>query len=88
MRSGSDLLSMRGVRKVYPSGTVALSGVDLRVGAGEVVGLVGANGAGKSTLIKVRAGARPATDGTIEWEGTPRSWSSPAEAQAAGVATV
>lgn len=45
--------------------TVALDGVDLRVAAGSVYGLVGPNGAGKSTLLGVLAGLRRPTAGTV-----------------------
>ena len=45
----------RGVWKRY-GGTVALAGVDLRVAAGAVVGLVGPNGSGKTTLLHAVAG--------------------------------
>ncbi len=44
----------------------ALKGVDLDVGAGEIVGLVGANGAGKTTLVKALAGILHPTGGTAE----------------------
>jgi ABC-2 type transport system ATP-binding protein len=52
------------LRKVYGD-TVALDGVDLRVEAGSVYGLVGPNGAGKSTLIGLVAGLRHASDGEV-----------------------
>jgi ABC-2 type transport system ATP-binding protein len=42
---------------------VALEGIDLVVGRGEFVGLIGANGAGKTTLVKLLAGIVPATSG-------------------------
>ncbi|HKO08372.1 MAG TPA: ABC transporter ATP-binding protein [Alphaproteobacteria bacterium] len=47
----------------------ALVGVDLTVGAGEIVTLVGANGAGKSTLLKSISGLLPARSGEISFEG-------------------
>ncbi len=45
-------VAVEGIRHVYKGGTVALDGIDLRVGAG-LFGLLGPNGAGKSTLMKI-----------------------------------
>ena len=41
----------------------ALAGIDLCVGRGELVALVGANGAGKSTLLRALSGVQPSTGG-------------------------
>lgn len=49
----------------------AVAGVDLRVAAGEIVGLIGPNGSGKSTLLSTIAGAYPPDDGAILFEGQP-----------------
>jgi ABC-2 type transport system ATP-binding protein len=51
----SAALGVTGLEKRYGS-TRALTGVDLEVGEGELVGLLGPNGAGKSTLVKIACG--------------------------------
>ncbi len=48
-------VELRGISKDFGSNR-ALDGVDLRIGQGEVVGLVGQNGSGKSTLVKILSG--------------------------------
>ncbi len=65
----------------------ALRGVDLQVGRGEVVTLVGANGAGKSTLLRAISGLVPAK-GTIELEGKSILGWSPESVVQAGLAHV
>jgi ribose transport system ATP-binding protein len=82
------LLQLSGVRKVFPTGTVALQGVDLAIRAGTVHGLLGANGAGKSTLIKILSGALTASAGSIAWQGHSVQWKRPSQAKKAGVATL
>lgn len=47
----------------------ALSEVSVRVGAGEIVSVIGANGAGKSTLLKTICGLAKPASGKVEWEG-------------------
>ncbi len=60
-----QIVSLKGVAKSF--GAVrALAGVDLAVGAGECLGLVGHNGAGKSTLMNVLAGTLTPDTGAIE----------------------
>jgi branched-chain amino acid transport system ATP-binding protein len=64
----TPLLSVRGVTAYYGN-IVALKGVDIDVGEGEIVALIGANGAGKSTLMMTIFGNLRARDGTILFDG-------------------
>jgi branched-chain amino acid transport system ATP-binding protein len=61
-------LEIRGVATFYGA-IQALHGVDLKVGKGEVVTLIGANGAGKSTLLMTICGSPRARAGSIKLEG-------------------
>ncbi len=81
------VLTMQGIGKEFP-GVVALADVDLRLFAGEVHALMGENGAGKSTLIKVLTGVHDVQRGEIRLGGRPVRFSSPLEAQQAGISTV
>jgi len=47
----------------------ALMGVDLKVGEGELVAIIGANGAGKTTLLSAIAGLRPLRAGSVRFRG-------------------
>ena len=61
-------LEVLGVSKRFP-GVRALSDVDLHLGAGEVLALIGENGAGKSTLMKILAGVQEPDAGEIRIDG-------------------
>ena len=66
----------------------ALNGVNLKIDAGEVLGLMGDNGAGKSTLVKIMAGNFPPTDGDIYLGGQKVEFHSPVDARRKGVEVV
>jgi putative ABC transport system ATP-binding protein len=54
MSSPSEsIVTLRGVRREYPGGVVALRDVELDVGRGELVAIVGPSGSGKTTLLNV-----------------------------------
>jgi sulfonate transport system ATP-binding protein len=63
------MLSIESVYKIYPGGTEALAGVNLRVKAGEIVAVVGGSGCGKTTLLRLAAGLDPASRGRIRLDG-------------------
>ena len=70
----TPILSIRGLRKAYKSGTEALKSVDLDIMPGEIFALLGPNGAGKTTLISIVCGLVTATDGEVLVDG--RHWRS------------
>src|SRR5688500_15560294 len=82
--NNTPLLEMEGISKRFP-GVVALDQVDLNVGAGEVVALIGENGAGKSPLMNILGGAIARNAGTIKIKGTPVEINSPRDAAAHGI---
>ncbi|WP_047469360.1 sugar ABC transporter ATP-binding protein [Streptomyces sp. M10] len=81
------MLTMQGVSKSF-LGVRVLHDVDLDLCEGEVHALVGENGAGKSTLMKILAGEHVPDAGRLTLDGTPRSFTHPAQAQAAGIGVI
>ncbi len=73
---GAPVMTLQGVRAGYGRIEV-LHGIDLCVGAGEVLALLGPNGAGKSTLLKVAGGRLPPTSGSASVMGRPLSGKGP-----------
>jgi general nucleoside transport system ATP-binding protein len=81
------LLSLIGIGKSFGD-LVALAGVDLEIGAGEVVGVLGENGAGKSTLMNIATGLLQPDHGEIRRDGELRRFESPRDSTAAGIGMV
>jgi branched-chain amino acid transport system permease protein len=66
--STEKILSLRDVAKKF-GGVVALDGIDLEIGAGELVGIIGPNGSGKTTLINVVSGLYRPDSGQVVFDG-------------------
>jgi ABC-2 type transport system ATP-binding protein len=66
------ILSIRGLTKVYPSGTEALKPLDLDIRSGEIFALLGPNGAGKTTMISIVCGIVTPTSGEVLIDG--KNW--------------
>ncbi len=62
------MLELRNVSRSY-RGIPAIAHVSFRVGAGEIVGYLGANGSGKSTTVKIITGILQPNDGQVLFEG-------------------
>jgi len=85
--SDSPLLQIEGVHAGYGR-TEVLHGVDLTVGEGELVALIGANGAGKSTLLKTAVGMLTPKAGRVVLAGKDVSGVTPERLVRRGVALV
>ena len=81
------MLEIKHLSTGYEAGDV-LHEIDLKVGKGEIVALVGANGAGKSTLVKTVSGLVPARIGEVLFEGRRIERMRPRERVALGIAHV
>ncbi|PRB19267.1 ABC transporter ATP-binding protein [Microbacterium sp. MYb62] len=80
--TGETLLRLVGVTQQYGHGATAvsaLSGVDLEVGRGELVAVMGASGSGKSTLLAIAGGLAKPTTGEVVIEGEYLSEQTPAQ---------
>lgn len=69
-----SLLKIAGLAKLYSLGQKevrALDGIDLEVGDGEFIVIVGRSGSGKTTLLRILAGLETKTAGVIEFQGAP-----------------
>ncbi|WGD37172.1 ATP-binding cassette domain-containing protein [Lysinibacter sp. HNR] len=81
------LVDLTNVGKRYGN-IIALGGIDLQVGPGEVTCVLGDNGAGKSTLIKIIAGLHQHDEGRYRVRGEEVKFTSPRRALERGIATV
>ncbi|MFC4310318.1 ABC transporter ATP-binding protein [Steroidobacter flavus] len=63
-------------------------GIDLDIGSGQRVALVGSNGAGKSTIVRAINGLLPLRDGRVEWDGASIGSLGASQRTRAGIATV
>lgn len=73
---GRPVLELHDVTKVFAGATghrPVLDGLDLSVGEGELVALVGRSGSGKTTLLTIAAGMEPADRGLVSLGGAPLS---------------
>ena len=73
--AAAGALALAGVAVTFPTREegplVALDGVDLAIGGGEVIALIGPNGCGKSTLLRVIAGLLTPAAGSASLDGAP-----------------
>jgi len=72
MSDDNIVLSALGIHRVFPSGSRELhilKGIDIELGRGEFISLLGPSGSGKSTLLHILAGLDTPTDGRVFWAG-------------------
>jgi branched-chain amino acid transport system ATP-binding protein len=84
--SAGELLRISGLSTGYGK-VIVLRGIDLTIGAGEIVALLGPNGAGKTTLLRAVSGLLP-WSGSVQFGGRDLSGAGPRETAKAGLVHV
>ncbi|MEA2880505.1 MAG: branched-chain amino acid transport system ATP-binding protein [Hyphomicrobiales bacterium] len=84
--SAGELLRISGLSTGYGK-VIVLRGIDLTIGAGEIVALLGPNGAGKTTLLRAVSGLLP-WSGSVQIGGRDLSGAGPRETAKAGLVHV
>lgn len=64
------MLTISRIAKTYANGTRALDDINLRIGSGEIVSIIGGSGCGKSTLLRLLSGLDTPSAGSVEVDGT------------------
>ena len=65
------MIELAGVSLKYPDGTLALKGIDLEIGSGELIFITGPSGSGKTSLLKLLMGMEYPTSGALRVLGQP-----------------
>lgn len=87
MSSQNEALSLQNISKAF-FGVYALTDVNITIGKGEVVGLIGENGAGKSTMMNIIGGVLQPNGGSMTIDGKPYAPKSPEDAKRSGIAFI
>ncbi|CAN5561911.1 ABC transporter ATP-binding protein [soil metagenome] len=83
-----NCLKVHGLSLTRADGSTALSGIDLTVGRGEIVGIAGVEGNGQSELTSVLSGALGADSGTVTLDELDLTRATPAQRTTAGLAVI
>ena len=83
----ANYVEMKGISKRFGA-VIALDNVDLKLGQGEILGLVGDNAAGKSTLMKILSGNFQPDNGEIIIDGHQKRFTRPIDARRFGIEMV
>jgi NitT/TauT family transport system ATP-binding protein len=70
-KGGRPLVRLRGVRRRFANGLLALDGLDLELASGEFLALLGPSGCGKSTALRLIAGLERPSGGDVAWTAPP-----------------
>ena len=64
-----DMIELRGITKSF-DGLQVLRGIDLDIGQGEIVSVVGPSGAGKTTMLQIAGSLDRPDSGSVKFDGT------------------